>query len=173
MKMARISAVALFSLLTARSAMAASPELELTKQYESLLGGDPANAQKTLTCPQTWQERPGASMDGKRKYTALRCVPTESQVYVESGKVFAIGVRLYSGLEGTTGSARNKAIKQGLIKAGCKLTDRGQASVARCPGGRALAVLDNWDSKSNTDTISMLYGLAAQLLPIMGMPVAD
>lgn len=47
-------------------------------------------------------------MDGERKYTTLRCVPTESQVYVEAGKVFAIGVRLHSGFKGTTGSARIK-----------------------------------------------------------------
>ncbi|MGC3959888.1 MAG: hypothetical protein QM813_18760 [Verrucomicrobiota bacterium] len=171
MKMTRLGTVELFAILTARAAQAASPELDYVKQYESLLGGDPAAAQKKLACPEKWQELPGTSPDHKRSYTTLRCVPSENQVYVEAGKVFAIGLRIDSGLPSETASVQHKEVERSLTLAGCKLTDRGQAAVARCAGGKAVAVLNNWDSKSNSNTISMLYGLSAQLLPIMGMSV--
>lgn len=169
MKRIRIGVIALLSLLSVQ-ASGASAELELTKQYERLLGGDAAAAKSKLGCPGAWQEMAGGSPDGKRMFTTHRCVQTEGQVYVTDGKVFAIGLRLHSGLDSRRASALNKEIKQGLTKAGCKLTDRGQAAVARCADGKAIAVLDNWDSRANTNNISMLYGLGEILLPIMGIP---
>ena len=165
--------LALLGTLAVQLAGAAPFEFALSKPYDALLGGTADAAKQKLTCTGAWMQSNGHSPDGKRNYLTYRCPVNEGQVYVTEGKVFAIGVRLQSGMDARAASTTYKEIKQDLTKASCKLTDRGQVVVARCPDSKAIAVLHNWDSKTNTDSLSMLYGQSELLLPMMGIPITD
>lgn len=156
--------------LLASTALAASPELDKARAWDPLLGGAAAAAQQKLGCAQAWESHPGKTPDGKRFYTTFICATTGAQVYVSDGKVFAIGVQLESKLDAKVAAAKHKAAKQALVTANCTVTDRGQAAVGECPNGKGIALIDNWDSERRSNSLSMLYGQAEVLVPMLGGP---
>lgn len=158
--------VLLGALLTTTALAGPSGELDYGHTFDSALGVDAKPAQKALGCTGSWAESPGKTPTGA-SYTVSKCASSDAQVYLSAGKVFAVGTKLESGLENRKASAVFKDMKKGLAAAKCKVEDRGQLLVGRCDGKAAILLL-NWDSKSDTTNISLLYGEADQLLPMIG-----
>lgn len=157
----------LFMALCSTTALAGpSPELDLGHTFDATLGVDAKPAQKALGCTGAWEESPGKTPTGE-SYLVSKCGSSDAQVYLSSGKVFAVGTKLESGLDNRKASAVFKEMKKGLLAAKCKVEDRGQLLVGRCDGKAAILLL-NWDSKSDSMNISLLYGVADQLLPMIG-----
>lgn len=156
----------LAALLSMTAVAGPSAELEYGHTFDSALGVDAKPAQKALGCTGSWAESPGKTPTGE-SYTVSRCATSDAQVYLAAGKVFAVGTKLESGLENRKASTLFKDMKKGLSAAKCKVEDRGQLLVGRCDGKAAILLL-NWDSKSDTTNISLLYGVADQLLPMIG-----
>ncbi|MDX2012637.1 MAG: hypothetical protein SFW67_20735 [Myxococcaceae bacterium] len=143
-----------------------SAELDFGRTFDVVLGGDVAPAQKALTCTGVWSETPGRTPTGSA-YTVSKCASSDAQVYLAGGKVFALGTKLEADLDSRKADTSFKRMKQGLTAAKCKVESRGQLLLGRCEG-KAVILLLNWDSKTDTTSISMLYGVAEQLLPMVG-----
>jgi hypothetical protein len=153
-------------LVTSLALAAGASALDHARSFDASLGGDVGTLQKTLTCPERWVDSAGKTPTGV-SYTTSRCAPSDAQIYVANGKVFALGLKLEAGLDSRTSKISFKALKNELTAAKGKVDDRGQLLIGRCDGKAAIVLL-NWDSKTNTDSISMLYGVADQLLPMVG-----
>ena len=153
-------------LVTSLALAAGASALDHAHSFDGSLGGDVGALQKALTCPERWVDSAGKTPTGV-SYTTSRCAPSDAQIYVANGKVFALGLKLEAGLDHRTGDTRFKALKKELSAAKCKVEDKGQLLVGRCDGKAAIFLL-NWDSKTDSTSISMLYGVADQLLPMIG-----
>lgn len=153
-------------LVTSLALAAGASALDHAHSFDASLGGDVGALQKALTCPERWVDSAGKTPTGV-SYTTSRCAPSDAQIYVANGKVFALGLKLEAGLDSRTSKTSFKALKKELAAAKCNVDDRGQLLIGRCDGKAAIFLL-NWDSKTNTDSISMLYGVADQLLPMVG-----
>lgn len=156
----------LMALCTTAALAGPSPELDLGHTFDATLGVDAKPAQKALGCTGAWEESPGKTPTGAA-YTVSKCTANDAQVYLTAGKVFAVGTKVESGLDNRKASAVFKEMKKGLSAAKCKVEDRGQLLVGRCDA-KAVILLLNWDSKSDSTNISLLYGVADQLLPMIG-----
>ena len=53
--------------------------------------------QKALSCTERWVDSAGKTPTGA-SYTTSRCAPSDAQIYVSNGKVFALGLKLEAGL---------------------------------------------------------------------------
>lgn len=163
----RTLVAALSFVSTLALAASSSPTLDYAHTFDAALGGEAGALQKTLTCSERWADSNGKTPTGA-SYLTSRCAPTDAQIYVSSGKVFALGLKLESGLDNRKGNVQFKELKKELTAAKCKVEDRGQLLVGRCDGKAAIFLL-NWDSKTDSTSISMLYGVADQLLPMLGV----
>lgn len=153
-------------LITTLALAGGSSALDHAHTFDASLGGDVGALQKALTCTERWVDSAGKTPTGA-SYTTSRCTPSDAQIYVSNGKVFALGLKLEAGLDHRTSNTNFKALKKELTAAKCKVDDRGQLLIGRCEGKAAIFLL-NWDSKTDTNSISMLYGVADQLLPMVG-----
>lgn len=153
-------------LVTTLSLAGGSSALGHAHTFDASLGGEVGALQKTLTCSERWVDSAGKTPTGA-SYTTSRCAPSDAQIYLSNGKVFALGLKLEAGLDHRTSDASFKALKKELTAAKCKVEDKGQLLVGRCDGKAAIFLL-NWDSKTDSNSISMLYGVADQLLPMIG-----
>lgn len=153
-------------LFTTTALAGPSAELDFGHTFDPTLGVDVKPAQKALGCTGSWAESAGKTPTGE-SYLVSKCGSSDAQVYLSSGKVFAVGTKLESGLDNRKASTVFKEMKKGLSAAKCKVEDRGQLLVGRCDA-KAVILLLNWDSKSDSTNISLLYGVADQLLPMIG-----
>lgn len=154
------------TLLSTLALAAGSAALVRAHTFDASLGGEVPALQKTLSCTGKWTDGAGKTPTGASYSTSI-CAPSDAQIYSRDGKVFALGIKLETGLDHRTSDANFKALKKELTAAKCKVEDKGQLLVGRCDGKAAIFLL-NWDSKTDTNSISMLYGVADQLLPMIG-----
>lgn len=153
-------------ILLSTLALGADSALVRAHTFDTALGGEIGALQKTLSCTAKWTDSEAKTPTGASYSTSL-CAPSDAQIYSKGGKVFALGLKLESGLDHRTADASLKALKKELTAAKCKVEDKGQLLVGRCETKAAIFLL-NWDSKTDTNSISMLYGVAEQLLPMIG-----
>ncbi len=151
------------------AAAPSSPDLQSARKHDALLGGPAQKAQEKVGCPGPWVASENQAPGAKTPHQTQRCLATEAQIYSRDGKVFAVGLRLGEKLTAAEAKKRYQAAKAALTAEGCKVEERGQATIGSCARERLVAILENWDSSSDSHTLSAVYGQASVLGPLFGL----
>jgi hypothetical protein len=128
----------------------------------------PAQAKTKLACKGAWKESTQAAPDG-RNVTSLTCGDGHPELMIRDGAVFAYGMALADQVKDRAAKATLDGAKADVVAGKCKvLRDQGQLVVYDCPDGFAVIFLDNWNSKNDTHTVSVIFGRSNVLLAMLG-----
>jgi len=147
----------------------AAPTWAFVEKLRVNLGETMTKAKKEIKCDGDWAETPGKTPKGEA-YLVASCHSPEQQIMAKGDAVFALGFRLFDNLSAKEARDLAKNAQTDLVKAGCKPGQkRGQVVMLTCPNKIAAVILENWDSKKDSNNISLLFGQADVLPGMLGM----
>jgi len=159
----------IFVTLVAALAFAAAPARpSLLEDLRSHFDTSSDKVKARLACKGAWDKKPATTPAGK-SYTIETCPDAKQQVMTLDGKVYAVGIALVDRTNTREADATMKGAVKELV-ANCKeLRKPGQLGLYDCPSAFTVAVMNNWNSKDDTNTVSALFGDTATLHSMLGI----
>ena len=156
--------LSLLSFLLAVNAFAAAPKATVLDTLHATFEASIDKAKAKLTCKSEWKETEATTQRGG-KYRALMC--GEAQLMAHGDTVFAVGLPLESKANFKTVDAAQKKVIAELAAACTTVRQSGPMSLFECPGKFTVAVVSNWNSKDDTHSLTALFGLSGELMPMI------
>lgn len=158
-----------FTLAVATLAFAAAPaKTSLLDDLHGMFDTSPEKVKAKLACKGAWDKKPGTTPSGL-SYTTETCPDANQQVMTANGRVFALGIALVDRKSSREADATMKSATKELAGKCKELRKPGQLGFYDCPSAFSVAVLDNWNSKDDTNTVSALFGDTATLHTMIGI----